>query len=69
MSSSSNSVRLFPNVTALALQGQAITLSEEASHREHCAALEATLFRRDGEHEELVFELDGGRLRMQGRRR
>jgi len=44
-------------------------LSEEASHREHCAALDATLFRRHADSgDEVVFELDKGCLRLQGRR-
>jgi hypothetical protein len=45
-------------------------LSEEASHREHCAALDATLFRPQAPSgDEVVFELDEGCLRLYGRRR
>jgi hypothetical protein len=42
-------------------------LSEEASHREHDDALEATIFEGSGTREELVFELDRGQLRPCGR--
>jgi hypothetical protein len=41
-----------------------LALSEEDSHREHAAALAATIFRRAGCEEELVFELEGGHLRL-----
>ena len=36
--------------------------SEEEIHREHRAALEATLFRGAGPHDELILELDRGLL-------
>lgn len=41
--------------------------SEEASHSEHHAALEATLFERPPQREELVLELDSGMLRLRVR--
>ncbi len=41
-----------------------VGLSEPESHTEHQAALEATLFRASRDFEELVFELDGGELRL-----
>jgi hypothetical protein len=41
------------------------SLSEEASHREHHAALEATLFERRDAADEVVFELESGELRLQ----
>ena len=41
-------------------------LSEEQSHREHRAALEATVFGR-ALRDELIFELEAGRLRLCGR--
>jgi hypothetical protein len=44
-----------------------LALSEADSHREHAAALEATVFRRPGTEDELVFELDGGHLRLRAR--
>jgi hypothetical protein len=44
-------------------------LTEEDSHREHRAALEATLFRVSGVDEELVLMLDGGELRFPPRTR
>lgn len=40
------------------------SLSEEQSHREHRAALEATVFGRRLRDDELVFELEAGRLRL-----
>ncbi|HIG72466.1 MAG: hypothetical protein ABGX04_16045 [Myxococcales bacterium] len=39
-------------------------LSEPESHIEHRAALDATLFRPAGSADELVLELDGGKLRV-----
>jgi hypothetical protein len=42
-------------------------LSEEASHREHDDALDATIFQRSSTRKELVFELDHGQLRLCGR--
>jgi len=41
--------------------------SEPESHSEHLAALDATLFRRGAEIDELVIELDSGELRIQRR--
>ena len=45
------------------------SLTEEDSHWEHRAALEATLFRASGADEELVLMLDGGELRFPPRTR
>lgn len=45
------------------------SISEEDSHREHAAALDATLFRKPGCDDELVFELEGGCLRLRASRR
>jgi hypothetical protein len=69
MSSFSSPQRRTFVITECALEGPYFSLSEEASHREHCAALDATVFRRDGKVEEVVFELEDGCLRLQGRRR
>jgi len=41
-----------------------LALSEEESHREHSAALAATVFRSARIDDELVFELDQGCLRL-----
>jgi hypothetical protein len=38
--------------------------TEEQVHREHAAALEATLFERGGTTDEVVLELESGRLRL-----
>jgi hypothetical protein len=38
--------------------------SEPESHIEHAAALEATIFRPNGDCFELVLELDAGELRL-----
>jgi len=38
--------------------------SETASHTEHQAALDATLFQPAGDSQELVFELECGELRV-----
>jgi len=43
--------------------------SEEEIHREHRAALEATLFRDSRSCDELVFELESGLLRLRDFRR
>ena len=47
----------------------AAALSEEQSHGEHRAALEATLFEKPCVDDELVFELEGGQLRLHARER
>ncbi|MBW2230103.1 MAG: hypothetical protein JRG92_13400 [Deltaproteobacteria bacterium] len=44
-----------------------LPLSEAESHREHAAALAATVFRKSGADDELVLELEGGRLRLRAR--
>jgi len=41
---------------------------EEQSHLEHRAALEATLFQESGAVDEVVLELEAGRLRFLDRR-
>ncbi len=50
-------------------EARASALSEEESHREHRAALEATLFVSAGAEDELVFELEDGKLHLSGRLR
>jgi len=40
------------------------SLSEEASHQDHHAALAATVFGRLRPEDELVLELDAGQLRL-----
>ncbi len=41
-----------------------VSQSEPESHTEHQAALDATLFHPSGDFQELVFELDAGKLRI-----
>ena len=47
-----------------AWEATAPALSEEESHREHRAALEATLFRKRASEDEVVLELAEGQLRI-----
>ena len=63
-SSKSQQTRRSPDPDGPVCAGSDTGPSEEESHREHRAALEATLFHDPASPDEVVLELDSGLLRL-----